>query len=61
METLLSRSSDTRHLGPHTKLKVYRKRRATRPTLEKRSLSSFMPFNSSACVSINRKTKRRSS
>ena len=57
METLLSDS----HLGPHTKLKVYRKRRATRPTLEKQSVSSFVHFNGIACIFINRKIKRRSS
>jgi hypothetical protein len=57
METLLS----DLHLGPHTKLKVKRQRRAKRPSLEKQSVSSFMPFNGIACTFINRKTKRRSS
>ena len=41
METLLSDS----HLGPHTKLKVYPTHRATRPTLEKQSVSSRVHFN----------------
>ena len=41
METLLS----DLHLGPHNQLKVYRRRSATRPTLEKQSVSSFIHFN----------------
>ena len=45
METLLSRSFNIRHLGPHNQLVVYRKRSATRPTLEKQSVSSFIHFN----------------
>jgi len=57
METLLSDS----HLGPHIKLKVRPQRRATRPSLEKQSVSSSMPFNGIACIFINRKIKRRSS
>ena len=56
METLLS----DLHLGPHNQLKVYRRRRATRPTLDKQSFSSFIHFNGIACIYINRKTKRRS-
>ena len=55
METLLSDS----HLGPHNQLKVQRQRRATRPSLEKQSVSSFMPFNGIACICVNRKTKWR--
>jgi hypothetical protein len=61
MENLLSRSFNTRHLGPHNQLKVQRQRRATRPSLEKQSVSSFMPFNGIACIFINRKINRRSS
>ena len=56
MEKLLS----DLHLDPHNQLKVYRRRSATRPTLEKQAVSSFMPFNGIACIFINRKTKRRS-
>jgi hypothetical protein len=41
METLLS----DLHLGPHNQLKVQRQRRATRPSLEKQSVSSLIHFN----------------
>jgi hypothetical protein len=57
MENLLSDS----HLGPHTKLKVKRQRRAIRPSLEKQSVSSLIYFNGIACIFTNRKTIRRSS
>ncbi len=61
METLLSRSFNTRHLGPRNQLKFNDSVRATRPTLEKQSVSSFIHFNGIVCICINRKTKWRSS
>ena len=43
METLLSRSLNIRHLGPHNHTSLSAS--ATRPTLEKQSVSSFIHFN----------------
>jgi hypothetical protein len=57
METLLS----DLHLGPHSKLKFNDSARATRPSLEKQSVSLLIHFNGIACIFINRKIKRRSS